>query len=62
MTNGFRGKLLKIDLNSSKITTEPINEDISKNFLGGSRYACRYLYDLLDKDTDPLSPENVSIY
>ncbi len=62
MTNGFRGKLLKIDLSSGKISTEPINEDISKNFLGGSGYACRYLYDLLNKDTDPLSPENVLMF
>jgi aldehyde:ferredoxin oxidoreductase len=27
--------------------------------LGGAGYACRYLYDKLDKKTDPLSPENV---
>jgi aldehyde:ferredoxin oxidoreductase len=27
--------------------------------LGGAGYACRYLYDKLEKDTDPLSPENI---
>ena len=38
---------------------DPIVEEIAKNFLGGSGYACRYLYDKLDDLTDPLSPENI---
>ena len=36
-------------------------EEIAKNFLGGSGYACRYLYDKLSIDTNPLSPENIII-
>ena len=58
MIKGFRGKLLKINLTSKQITTEQLNEEYAKNFLGGSGYACRYLYDIIDKETDPLSPEN----
>jgi aldehyde:ferredoxin oxidoreductase len=61
MIKSFRDKLLKINLTTKEILTEPLNEDIAKNFLGGSGYACRYLYDLLDKDTDPLSPENIIV-
>ena len=38
---------------------DPIREDIAKDFLGGSGYACRYLYDKLGRETDPLSPENI---
>ena len=34
-------------------------EDIAKQFLGGSGYACRYLYDKLSRETNPLSPENI---
>jgi aldehyde:ferredoxin oxidoreductase len=56
---GFRGKLLKVNLSSKEITSEPLNEEIAKNFLGGAGYACRYLYNLIDKDTDPLSPDNI---
>ncbi|TFG15188.1 MAG: aldehyde ferredoxin oxidoreductase [Promethearchaeota archaeon] len=59
MVKGFRGKLLKVNLTNKEISKEPINEDIASNFLGGAGYACRYLYDFLDKDTDPLSPENI---
>ena len=59
MIKGFRGKLLNVNLTSHDISIEPLNEDIAMNFLGGAGYACRYLYDLLNKDTDPLSPDNV---
>ncbi len=59
---GFIGKLLKINLSNKEITEEPLNEEIAKNFLGGTGYACRYLYDHLDKDTDPLSPDNILMF
>jgi len=38
---------------------EPLNEEIAKDYLGGAGYACRYLYDKIDKEIDPLSPENI---
>ena len=59
MLKSFRGKLLKVNLTTNEISTEPLNEDIAKNFLGGAGYACRYLYGLMDKNTDPLSPDNI---
>ncbi|MFW9819246.1 MAG: aldehyde ferredoxin oxidoreductase family protein [Candidatus Thorarchaeota archaeon] len=57
--NSYRGKILKIDLTSSDTSTIPLNEKIASNFLGGAGYACRYLYDKLDRDTNPLSEENI---
>jgi len=59
---GFIGKILKIDLSSKEITEEPLNEDYAKNFLGGMGYGCRYLYDYIERDTDPLSPENILMF
>jgi aldehyde:ferredoxin oxidoreductase len=55
---GFRGKILVVDLSTSKISTEPLNEEIARSFLGGAGYAVRYLYDIIDKDTDPLGEKN----
>lgn len=55
---GFRGKILAVDLSTERVTTEPLKEEIAKNFLGGAGYAVRYLYDLIDRNTDPLGPEN----
>ena len=59
---GFVGKLLVINLNNNENTDEPLDEKIAKNFLGGAGYCCKYLYDKLDKDTDPLSPENILMF
>ena len=56
---GFIGKLLKVNLTTNKIAEENLDESIAKDFLGGAGYACRYLYDKIDKDTDPLSPDNI---
>ncbi|UCD02554.1 MAG: hypothetical protein JSV23_05160, partial [Promethearchaeota archaeon] len=53
--NGFVGKLLVVNLNNKEIKEEPLDKEIAKNFLGGSGYCCKYLYDKIDKDTDPLS-------
>jgi aldehyde:ferredoxin oxidoreductase len=59
LLKAFRGYLLSIDLTELVVKKEPLNQDFAKNFLGGAGYACRYLYDKLDKDTDPLSPKNI---
>ena len=59
MLGGFRGQLLKINLTTKHVSVDPIAEEIAKMFLGGAGYACRYLYDKLSRETDPLSPENI---
>ena len=59
---GFEGKLLIVNLNSREISEEQIKDSIAEKFLGGAGYACRYLYDKIDKVTDPLSPENILMF
>lgn len=59
MLKSFRGKLLHVNLTTEEIYNEALNEDYARKFLGGAGYACRYLYNKLDKDTDPLSPNNI---
>ena len=56
---GFAGKLLKINLFNETISIEALNPQYSNNFLGGAGYACRYLFDYIDKDTEPLSANNI---
>jgi aldehyde:ferredoxin oxidoreductase len=60
--NGYMGKLLVVDLTSGHIEDEPLNEDYARQFIGGSGLACRYLYDMVDADTDPLQPENPLLF
>jgi aldehyde:ferredoxin oxidoreductase len=55
---GFCGKILVVDLTAGTVKTEPVNEEIAQKFLGGAGYCVRYLYDIVEKDTDPLSPGN----
>lgn len=55
---GFCGKILVVDLTAGNIKTESVDEEIARKFLGGAGFCVRYLYDIVEKDTDPLSVEN----
>jgi len=59
---GFEGKLLIVNLTNKEISEEEIDDTIATNFLGGAGYACKYLFDKINKDTDPLSPENTLMF
>ncbi len=59
---GFEGKLLVVNLSSKEISEEKIDNSIAEKFLGGAGYACKYLFDKIDKDTDPLSPDNTLMF
>jgi len=51
-----------LNLSDKEISEEKIDDTIANNFLGGAGYACRYLFDKIDKDTDPLSPDNILMF
>ncbi len=55
---GYLGRILRVDLSRSKVWDEPLNDDYARQYVGGSGLAARYLYDMLEPDTDPLGPEN----
>ncbi len=61
MVFGFNGKLLDVDLSSGEIKTTELREDWCRLYVGGSGYATRLLYDLISKETEPLSPDNVLV-
>jgi aldehyde:ferredoxin oxidoreductase len=56
--NGYLGKILRLDLSRERLWDETLNEDYARNYVGGSGLAARYLYDMLDRNTDPLGPDN----
>jgi len=60
--NGFMGQLLAVDLSSGQISSVPLNEEYARQFVGGAGLACRYLYDRVDRNTDPLGPENPLLF
>jgi len=59
---GYMGKILQVDLTNKKTSIIPLNLDWAREFLGGSGYAARFLYEHLTKELDPLSPDNPLLF
>jgi len=62
MVTGYTGRLLRVDLATSRIAEEPLNLDYAGMFIGGSGLASRYLYDMVTRETDPLGAENPLVF
>ena len=58
---GYKGYLLRVDLSSRQITKEPLDPKFVWNYLGGTGFVAKILWDETSKDTDPLGPDNVFI-
>ncbi len=59
MANGYMGKILNVDLTSRVLETEPLDEDICRDYIGGYGLGARLLYDRIPAGADPLGPENI---
>ena len=55
---GYGGNVLRIDLSSGEIATEPLDQEMAKKFIGGWGTSFKLAYDALKPGTDPFSPEN----
>jgi aldehyde:ferredoxin oxidoreductase len=55
---GYRGKILTVDLSLVKVSEIPLDESLAKKFIGGAGLGCKLLYDMIGPDTDPLGPDN----
>jgi aldehyde:ferredoxin oxidoreductase len=49
-------------LSAAKLWDEPLNERYARAYVGGSGLAARYVYDMVDGDTDPLGPDNPLLF
>ncbi|MEA3374891.1 MAG: aldehyde ferredoxin oxidoreductase family protein [Chloroflexota bacterium] len=56
--NGYLGKLLYVDLTRGELRDEALDPGLARDYVGGSGLAARLVYDLVDRETDPLAPEN----
>ena len=60
---GYAGKLLRVDLNSKKISREDLPpENILRKWMGGQGLSMKIMYDEVPPDTKPLDPENRIIF
>jgi len=55
---GYMGRILRVNLSTKGITTEPLQEEIARKFIGGKGLAAKILFDELKPGIDPLGPEN----
>jgi aldehyde:ferredoxin oxidoreductase len=56
--NGYMGKILRVNLSTGILTTEPLPEDIARKYIGGRGLSAKILFDELKPGIDPLGPEN----
>jgi len=61
MTTGYIGKILEVNLPTKQVAAVGLEEEVVRNFLGGTGLGVKILYDEVGPDVDPLSPDNVVI-
>ncbi len=60
--HGWIGKVLRVNLSTGKVSTEPLDLDRAKDYLGARGLGTKYFCDEVDPKVDPLSPENKLIF
>ena len=58
----WQRKILRVDLSSGDIKTEPLNMEWANAYLGGRGLGVKYLMENMDPGADPMSPDNVLIF
>jgi len=60
--NGWKGKILRVDLEAGTIKKEALHMKDAHDYVGGRGLGSKYLVDEVDPAVDPLSPENKLIF
>jgi aldehyde:ferredoxin oxidoreductase len=58
----YAGKILRVNLTTGKVSTEPLKEEMAKNYVGGIGLGIRLLMDNSKAGTDPFDPDNPLIF
>ena len=62
MKGGYLGKILYVNLDNKQTEDVKLPDEFLKKYLGGKGFGARLLYELVDEEVDPLSPNNVLIF
>ena len=60
--HGYMGNLLFVNLTDNSAKNIPINDAITKQFIGGSGYASKLLHDMMKPNVGPLDPDNLLFF
>jgi len=58
----YAGKILRVDLTTGKVSTEPLSEQMAKSYIGGIGLGIRLLMDASKPGTDAFDPGNPIIF
>jgi aldehyde:ferredoxin oxidoreductase len=58
----YAGKILRVNLTTGKVSTEPLSEKMVKDYIGGIGLGIKLLMDNSKPGTDPFDPDNPIIY
>ena len=58
----YAGKILRVNLTTGKVSTEPLSEKLAKDYIGGIGLGIKLLMDNSKPGTDPFDPDNPLIY
>lgn len=61
MKGGYQGKILRVDLDQSRLEEQPLDPGLSRDYIGGVGFGARFLYDETGPTTDPMGPENILV-
>ena len=58
----YAGKVLRVDLTTGKVSTEPLTEEMAKSYIGGMGLGIRLLMDNSKPGIDAFDPDNPLIF
>jgi aldehyde:ferredoxin oxidoreductase len=58
----YAGKIMRVNLTTGKVSTEPLSEKTAKSYIGGIGLGIKLLMDNSKPGTDPFDPDNPIIY
>ena len=60
--DGWIGKVLRVNLSTGKVSTEALDPDLAKDYIGARGLGTKIMTDEVDPKVDPLSPENKLVF
>ena len=62
MAYGNMGKVMEVDLSSGTTSDIELDEEIYRQYIGGTGLAAKLLYDRGNLQAEPLDPDNLLIF
>ena len=58
----WQGNILRVNLSSGDIRSEPLNMEWANDYIGERGLGTKYLWESMDPKADPMGPDNVLIF